>query len=236
MALRLTLAALAAGALAAAAPTAAQSWRQGGWQGPGSSWQKAPRKHSWTEDEWTFSERYHGRDPLVASGGARPIIEPQAPARVAFASNLVPNSILVDAGGAKLYLILSATEAFAYPITVEAPPPTGTELISRKQEWPDWRPSKTMIAHDPKLPDKMTGGIRNPLGALALTLGDTECSIHGSGESDGPMPPSGCLRMSNAHILHLARTAGLGTPVTVVKWLSRPLSLNAPAATAPGGP
>ena len=112
-----------------------------------------------------------------------------------------------------LYFILSPTEAYQYPISVgrEGFSWTGTEVISRKQEWPDWHPPKEMIARDPRLPDKMTGGIKNPLGALALYLGNTLYRIHGTNDpkSIGRAASSGCFRMMNEHVLHLASLAGV---------------------------
>ena len=113
-----------------------------------------------------------------------------------------------------LYFILSPTEAYQYPISVgrEGFSWTGTEVISRKQEWPDWNPPKEMIARDPRLPDKMTGGMKNPLGALALYLGNTLYRIHGTNDpkSIGRAASSGCFRMMNEHVLHLASLASVG--------------------------
>ena len=113
-----------------------------------------------------------------------------------------------------LYFILSPTEAYQYPISVgrEGFSWTGTEVISRKQEWPDWHPPEEMIARDPRLPDKMTGGIKNPLGAMALYLGNTLYRIHGTNDpkSIGRAASSGCFRMLNEHVLHLATLAGAG--------------------------
>jgi lipoprotein-anchoring transpeptidase ErfK/SrfK len=67
----------------------------------------------------------------------------------------------------------------------------------------------------------MTGGVRNPLGAMALYLGSTLYRIHGTNDarSIGGAASSGCFRMMNAHVLHLAQRAGVGTTVTVVRSL-----------------
>ena len=95
-------------------------------------------------------------------------------------------------------------------------------MISRQQAWPDWHPPKEMIARDPRLPDKMTGGLKNPLGAQALYLGNTLYRIHGTNDPKtiGQAASSGCFRMMNEHVLHLASLATVGTPVTVVKQLA----------------
>ena len=85
-----------------------------------------------------------------------------------------------------------------------------------------------MIARDPRLPDKMTGGIRNPLGARALYLGNTLYRIHGTNDakSIGRAASSGCFRMLNEHVLHLASIAPAGTAVTVVKRLPAALTMS----------
>ena len=140
-------------------------------------------------DGWGYGDDYR-RAPITRSGGARPAIAPEAPPKVAFHSNFVANSIVIDSQGRMLYFILSPTEAYQYPISVgrEGFSWTGTEVISRKQEWPDWHPPKEMIARDPRLPDKMTGGLKNPLGALALYLGNTLYRIHGTNDPDQHRP------------------------------------------------
>src|SRR5262245_21616913 len=78
-----------------------------------------------------------------------------------------------------------------------------------------------MRERDAKLPEKMTGGIRNPLGAMALYLGTTLYRIHGTNDvkSIGQAQSSGCFRMKNANVVHLAGLADIGTTVTVVSAL-----------------
>ena len=67
----------------------------------------------------------------------------------------------------------------------------------------------------------MSGGIRNPLGAKALYLGNTLYRIHGTNDakSIGRAASSGCFRMLNGHVVDLAGRVGVGTPVTVVRRL-----------------
>ena len=92
-----------------------------------------------------------------------------------------------------------------------------------------------MRERDPKLPEKMTGGLKNPLGAMALYLGDTLYRIHGTNDvkSIGQAQSSGCFRMLNAAVLHLAAQAETGTPVTVVA--SLPARQEVGRAPAPPG-
>jgi lipoprotein-anchoring transpeptidase ErfK/SrfK len=159
----------------------------------------------------------------VQDGGARPVIAPKAPPIVPFHQTFAANSILIDTGGRKLYYVLGDNSAYEYPISVgrEGFNWEGGETVSRKQAWPDWYPPAEMRERDPKLPEKMTGGVRNPLGAMALYLGNTLYRIHGTNDvrSIGQAASSGCFRMLNAAVLHLASITEVGTAVTVVKSL-----------------
>ena len=85
-----------------------------------------------------------------------------------------------------------------------------------------------MRERDPNLPEKMTGGIRNPLGAMALYLGHTQYRIHGTSdaESIGRARSSGCFRLLNPAVLHLASITEIGTRVMVVTSLSKKQNLS----------
>jgi len=76
-----------------------------------------------------------------------------------------------------------------------------------------------MIARDRRLPDKMTGGLRNPLGARALYLGKSLYRIHGTNDANsiGRAASSGCFRMMNEHVVHLSSLVVVGAQVTVAK-------------------
>jgi len=172
---------------------------------------------------WYDEEEPRYRQPFVQSGGERPAIAAIAPQKIAFPSAFAANSIVIDTAGRQLFLVLSASQAFYYPISVgrEGFAWTGTESISRKAEWPDWYPPEEMRDRDYRLPEKMTGGINNPLGAMALYLGKTLYRIHGTNDarSIGRAASSGCFRMLNGHIIDLASRVDVGTPVTVVNRL-----------------
>ena len=117
----------------------------------------------------------------------------------------------------------SASAALYYPISVgrEGFAWTGRETISRKADWPDWYPPEEMRERDYRLPEKMTGGIRNPLGAMALYLGKSLYRIHGTNDakSIGRAASSGCFRMLNGYIIDLASRVEIGTVVTVINRL-----------------
>ncbi len=143
---------------------------------------------------------------------------------ISFPSTYPVGSVLIDSKGRQLFLIQSPTEALHYPISVgrEGFSWAGTEAISRKAEWPDWHPPEEMRDRDPSLPEKMTGGIKNPLGAMALYLGTSLYRIHGTNDakSIGRAASSGCFRLLNGHIVDLSARVEIGTPVTVVHRLA----------------
>jgi lipoprotein-anchoring transpeptidase ErfK/SrfK len=158
--------------------------------------------------------------PPLLDGGPRPVISPMTPAAVPFRTAHAPGEIVIDTGGRALYLVQSGGTALRYPISVgrEGFTWTGTEKISRVQDWPDWYPPVEMRERDPRLPEKMTGGIRNPLGVKALYLGSTLYRIHGTNDAStiGQAASSGCFRMMNGHVVDLASRVGIGTTVTVL--------------------
>ena len=158
--------------------------------------------------------------PPFMTGGSRPEIEPEEPPVVPLARAERPGTIIIDSGGRRLYYVLPSNRAYAYPISVgrEGFTWTGTETISRIADWPDWRPPAEMRLREPGLPEIMTRGLNNPLGAKALYLGNTLYRIHGTNDAKtiGLAASSGCFRMMNEHVTHLANIAGIGTEVRVV--------------------
>ena len=94
----------------------------------------------------------------------------------------------------------------------------GVKTITRKEEWPDWRPPAQMLQRRPDLPRYMPGGMDNPLGARALYLGSSNYRIHGSNEPDtiGAAVSSGCIRMANKDIVDLYERVKVGTKVFVL--------------------
>ena len=203
-------------------PSIAQGWSWAD-EAFGRSGQNMPRRWSGPRDfRPDFDEPRHRRQigGDIRDGGPRPDIAPKTPPTVAFAHNFPANSIVINTGARKLYYVLGNGQAYEYAVSVgrEGFNWAGTETISRKQAWPDWHPPAEMRDRDPSLPEKMTGGIRNPLGAVALYLGTTLYRIHGTNDvkSIGRAESSGCFRMLNADVLHLASLAGVGTSVSVV--------------------
>jgi lipoprotein-anchoring transpeptidase ErfK/SrfK len=151
-----------------------------------------------------------------------------SPQSVSFPSGYAPGTVIIDTAGRRLYLVRSKVEAYRYPISVgrEGFTWTGTERISRIADWPDWHPPKEMRERDRSLPEKMTGGVRNPLGAKAMYLGSSLYRIHGtnSAQSIGRANSSGCFRMMNGHVVDLSRRVGVGTKVVVLRGLPSQLA------------
>jgi len=172
---------------------------------------------NWDEDD---DQPRRPLGPKIADGGARPSISPQSPTVVTYNSGQSPGTIVIDTAARRLYLVQANSKALSYPVSVgrEGFSWTGTEKITRMANWPDWHPPAEMRERDPRLPEKMTGGVRNPLGAKALYLGNTLYRIHGTSDarSIGRAASSGCFRMHNRHVVDLARRVGVGTKVVVV--------------------
>jgi lipoprotein-anchoring transpeptidase ErfK/SrfK len=142
---------------------------------------------------------------------------------VPFLRDLAPGSILIKTKERKLYLVLPGGQAYQYPVGVGRQGFTwaGRNRVSRKAEWPDWRPPAVMIKREAKkghnLPDVMEGGPDNPLGARALYIGSTEYRIHGTTQpwSIGRAVSSGCIRMLNEHVIDLFDHVSIGATVVV---------------------
>ena len=158
--------------------------------------------------------------PAYMEGGAKPHIQPEEPPVVYLERNEKPGTVIIDTKNRQLYYVLSDKRAFAYPISVgrQGFEWTGTERISRIASWPSWTPPVEMRRRQPGLPIKVSGGIRNPLGAKALYLGSTVYRIHGTNNprTIGRASSSGCFRMMNKHVAHLVTIAHVGTKVRVV--------------------
>lgn len=172
--------------------------------------------------------------PKYMDGGAKPEIAPEKPPVVYLGKNEKPGTIIVDTGGRQLYYVLPGNQAYAYPISVgrDGFTWTGTERVSRIASWPSWTPPPEMRQRQPGLPITVSGGLLNPLGAKALYLGNTIYRIHGTNNerSIGRASSSGCFRMMNEHVTHLATLARVGTTVRVVSNYSG-VSTSAPLSS-----
>ena len=164
----------------------------------------------------------------LAGGAAReavPQLDPKfLPQTVAYDGPHKPGTIVIDTREKLLYLIEAGGQARRYGVGVgkEGFQWRGTENITQKREWPDWRPPAEMIEREKKkgriLPVHMQGGPANPLGARALYLGSTLYRIHGTNApwTIGQNVSSGCIRMRNEDVTDLYERVGVGTKVVVI--------------------
>jgi lipoprotein-anchoring transpeptidase ErfK/SrfK len=156
-------------------------------------------------------------------------IEPQLdpkflPQEVAYSGGEKAGTIVIDGRSKFLYLVQGDGTARRYGVGVgkEGFEWSGTEKITQKREWPDWRPPAEMIARERAkgrvLPVHMPGGPANPLGARALYLGNTLYRIHGTNApwTIGTNVSSGCIRMRNEDVIDLYERVGTGTRVVVL--------------------
>lgn len=230
MSSRIKFAALAVGAgfvaLSSALPASAQGLSQYG------MWGEPPPRAG--------KPSYLGAEPALvtpkalSSGGGRPSISPKTPQTVSFQNRFQPGSVVIDTAGRKLYYTLSQSSAYVYPIAVgkQGFAWSGVERVSRIEDWPDWIPPKEMHQRKRGLPLRMTGGLNNPLGAKAIYLGNSLYRIHGTNDSDsiGSASSSGCFRMHNGHVVHLAEHVGPGTTVYVMRRLPKSGPVMPPSA------
>ena len=228
------LPALVVGIVVAAEPAFAQT----GWSGSTPVFESDARKTAeQAEAERATRPASYGAVvyPKYMDGGERPDIKPAEPPIVYFDQDEEVGSILIDTQGRKLYYVLPGKRAYQYPISVGRDGFTwsGTEHISRITVWPSWTPPAEMHKRQLGLPITVTGGLKNPQGARALYLGNTIYRIHGTNNDRtvGRANSSGCFRMTNEHVVHLASIAKVGAKVRVLQTYAGGVSETAPVSS-----
>jgi lipoprotein-anchoring transpeptidase ErfK/SrfK len=165
------------------------------------------------EPEYQYEERMPQRGERQARSTTREI--------VAYNGHQAPGTIVVNTAERRLYYVMGGGRAVRYAIGVgrEGFQWAGSQRITNKQEWPDWRPPEEMIRRRPDLPRYMAGGPQNPLGARAMYLGSSLYRIHGSNEPEtiGHAVSSGCIRMLNEDVVDLYDRVKVGTQVVVLR-------------------
>ena len=162
------------------------------------------------------------RQPLVEtySDSNRPAATAVPREEVSYDGKYAPGTIVVSTTERRMYFVLGNGRAIKYGIGVGRPGFEwgGTQVITAKREWPDWRPPAQMLKRRPDLPRFMAGGPENPLGARALYLGSTLYRIHGTNEPNtiGREVSSGCIRMTNDDVIDLYGKVGVGAKVVVI--------------------
>lgn len=157
-----------------------------------------------------------GVDPWTPGEGTRV----QIPTR-----HLLPDGIrkgvIVNIGDQRAYYFKEDGEIESFPIGIGREGraiPLGKTRITVKREHPTWRPTKSILAEKPHLPEVVPPGPENPLGDYALNLGFPAYLLHGTNKPDGVgrRVSSGCIRLYPWHIEHLFHQVSVGTPVEVV--------------------
>jgi lipoprotein-anchoring transpeptidase ErfK/SrfK len=180
----------------------------------------APASSSLGNDFVALSQSATGIDVGVDAG-----LAPDLQRRVInYPTNAAPNTVVIDIEHTYLYFVLGNGKAIRYGIGVgrEGFKWSGTEVVTRKAEWPDWTPPQEMIARQPYLPRWMAGGESNPLGARAIYLGNTMYRIHGTNmpETIGHDVSSGCIRLLNDDVIDLYSRVNIGTKIVVLPSLN----------------
>jgi lipoprotein-anchoring transpeptidase ErfK/SrfK len=160
------------------------------------------------------------REPLINYATSPRAQATAVPREVVSYSGRHPaGTIVISTSERRLYYVLGDGRAIRYGVGVGRPGFEwgGVKTVTRKAEWPDWRPPPQMLRRRPDLPRYMSGGPDNPLGARALYLGSSLYRIHGSNEPEtiGQAVSSGCFRMTNEDVTDLYSRVRVGARVIV---------------------
>jgi lipoprotein-anchoring transpeptidase ErfK/SrfK len=135
-----------------------------------------------------------------------------------------PGAIVISQSAKRLYLILDARTAIAYPVAVakRGKEWSGPARVAGKFIEPAWSPPDSVKRDHPDLPELIPGGSPgNPMGARALTLDRDEIAIHGTTRamraSIGTAASYGCIRMLNEDVIDLFDRVAVGTPVMMMQ-------------------
>ncbi|OUS06253.1 hypothetical protein A9Q96_09715 [Rhodobacterales bacterium 52_120_T64] len=137
-------------------------------------------------------------------------------------TNLRNGAILVDITGRTLhYWPEGGAYQNIYPVSVpltEDLTRLGRTSVVRKRVGPDWRPTPSMIARNPDLPNYIGPGPDNPLGTHALYLSWQYYRIHGTNDTRkiGRQSSNGCIGLYNDDISELFELAKVGTQVLLI--------------------
>lgn len=137
-------------------------------------------------------------------------------------SNLRKGAILVDTKGRTLhYWPEGGAYHSIYPVSVPLTPDLtrlGRTSVVHKRLGPDWRPTPSMLARNPDLPNYIGPGPDNPLGTHALYLSWQYFRIHGTNDTRkiGRQSSNGCIGLYNDDISELFELAKVGTQVLLI--------------------
>ena len=164
------------------------------------------------------------RAALAAGWLAASAVAAEARSLVEFPSPYAPGTIVISQTARKLYLIIDADRALAYPVAVakHGKEWSGFARVDGKYVEPAWSPPESVKRDHPELPDLIPGGSpHNPMGARAITLDRDQVAIHGTTStmraSVGTAASYGCIRMYNEDVIDLYERVSVGAPVVMVR-------------------
>ena len=145
--------------------------------------------------------------------------------RVQYQTNEKAGSIVVDTRERYLYAVEGNGYALRYGVAVgqEGLTLKGRASVGRKEEWPSWTPTASMIDRKPhliKYAGGVPGGPNNPLGLRWIgfaTAHGWQVGFHGTAKTSvlGQAVSHGCVRMANPDIVEVYGRVKIGTEVVV---------------------
>ncbi|NDV85861.1 L,D-transpeptidase family protein [Aurantimonas aggregata] len=145
----------------------------------------------------------------------------EGPADISFTAEGDPGTIVIRTSERKLYLVTGNGRALAYDIAVGKPSEQwfGKSWVSKKRPNPTWTPTPSMRQKNPRLPQSVGPGPKNPLGERAINLGWGAYRIHGTNNprSIGSAASAGCFRMRNEDVRDLYERVNVGAQVVVLR-------------------
>ncbi len=157
---------------------------------------------------------------LVSSLAVAPNVASAHGAMVMMNASFMPGTIVVRTNERRLYYVIGAGQAIAYPVGVGRAGKqwAGESYIDGMYVRPAWSPPEVVRHDHPNLPNVIPGGSpHNPMGVAAMSLAGGEYAIHGTNQpgSIGHFVSYGCIRMFNADITDLFGRVSVGTRVVV---------------------
>lgn len=138
-----------------------------------------------------------------------------------------PGTVVVDTANRLLYHVGEDGMATRYGVGIGRAgfAWAGRAHIAYKKSWPTWTPPSEMIDRQPELEQYrhgMPARVDNPLGARAMYIHqgnvDTLYRLHGNPDerSIGKAVSSGCVRLLQQDVIHLAAAVKTGAPLVVL--------------------
>jgi L,D-transpeptidase ErfK/SrfK len=161
---------------------------------------------------------------LAANPGIDPWTPPKGTKITLTTAHLLPpvrEGIVLNLSELRLFYFMKKGNVMTFPIGIGQEgwqTPLGTTLVASKRRNPPWIPPSSIREENPDLPDIVSPGPDNPLGAYALYLGWKKFLIHGTNRpyGIGKRSSHGCVRLYPEDIEILFNAVSVGTKVTII--------------------